>query len=269
MLQGEYRSEGPVARKLHFVRLPGLYGPVVRLIGRLDQANRDEFGHLVKLLAPLGHRAIVLNLRSLEHLDSAGFGALASGLQAWRLAGTRPVLVTGTASIARLLSLFGLDRQVVTVATEAEATDTLEFLFEERALPDRTWMEAQREALEWWQNLEREMEVLPPQATARKLTGMHALCEKSEDAVRFEGMPGLTRCELCPLFHALGGCEADLGCGRVVDPILTALARSDVRAAGEGVHRMIEVLEQIDFPAARGQADERDSGHRDVRFERG
>lgn len=229
-------------------RLPGPFGPIVRLEGSLDERTADRFREAVDVVWPLGHRTVTLNLSGLEHIDIMGMAALIEACRQMKRVHVRPVLVVGTGSGARLVARLGFERFLIVTVTEDEARDALEFLYGERTWPDRSWGEARSEALDHWRRLELDLDVLPETDIARRLTRMHALCEKSDDAFRLEEEPGSARCEVCPLFHDLGGKETDLGCNSAIDPILAALFKGDTATARRGMERVVNLLESMPDP---------------------
>jgi anti-anti-sigma regulatory factor len=232
--------QGPSTDELRFIRLPGLYGPILRCEGRLEGAAAGRLRHATRLLAPLRHPAVILDLSGLERIDAGGIAALREIWQAWPLTRTHLILVAGTGAAASRLSAAGLSREMLIVSSEEDALDMLEFLYGPRTWPEGSWDTAQRASLAWWKSLEQNLEILGPVEAARRLTSMHPLCEMSEQVVRLDGEPWMTRCEFCPFFADLGGRQADLGCDSVVAPILEALAGNALPEARAGIRRVIE-----------------------------
>lgn len=230
---------------LRLVRLPGPFGPVLRCHGRLDATAAAQFRHAAALLAPLGHRAVIVNLGLLDHLDEAGWTAVIDACQMLRREGVRAVLVMDAARAEHAVSALDLERDAPIARSEEEAQTVLWRLHQEERWPARSWEDAQRAALQFWRQLDHDLDRVPAAEAARRLTGMHALCEKSEDVICQSSVPPEARCEFCPLFHALGGRPQDLGCDSVIDPILEALSRSDRQAARAGVRHILGLLEKM------------------------
>src|SRR4051812_15060860 len=61
---------GPGA--LHFARLPGDLGPVVRCTGELTLATRESLKRELDLLISIGHSALILNVTGCRVLDVDG-----------------------------------------------------------------------------------------------------------------------------------------------------------------------------------------------------
>lgn len=231
-------------------RLPGPFGPLLRLEGYLDERTAARFREAVDAVWPLGHRTVTLNLNGLEHIDIMGLAGLIEACRDMKRAHVRPVLVVGTGDGARLAARLGFERYMIVAASEDEARDALEFLYGERTWPERSWSEARSDALDYWRRLELDVDVLPETEIARRMTRMHALCEKCDDTHRLEDDPCSARCELCPLFHELGGTDADLGCSSAIDPILAALFKGDTPSARRGMERIVSLLERMPDPEA-------------------
>jgi len=244
----------PDTNRLELTRIPGQYGPVVRCRGILNQATAEQFRQAVSILIPMRHHAILLDLSGLRQVDSTGLAALRALLEACAPERVRPVLITGTGAAAEAVTLLGLDRQVIAVPSEAEALDALCFLFGEVQWPSRSWNEAERETLHVWYHFRTELDQLPPEELARRMTSMFPVCERSEELIQLHDHPGEERCTACPVFNATSRTREHLGCGHTLQPVLDALARNELTAAREGMDRMIAQLERLVEHTARPEA---------------
>lgn len=230
---------------LELIRIPGQYGPVVRCRGTLNHATADQFRQAVGILIPMRHHAILFDLSGLRQVDSTGLAALRAVMDACVPERVRPVLVLGSGAAAEAVTLLGLDRQVIAVSSESEAFDALSFLFGEVRWPSRTWGEAELETLHVWYRFRAELDQLPPEELARRITSMFPICERSEELIQLRDHPGEERCTVCPVFNATNRTREHLGCGHTLQPVLDALAHNELAAARAGLDRMITQLERL------------------------
>jgi hypothetical protein len=92
----------------------------------------------------------------------------------------------------------------------------------------------------------------PHEHLLSQMTAMTALCERAE-ALRLAGTPpAATRCAICPLFFALGGRPADVGCRSVLDPLLDAVRAGDRDAARAQVAELLRTLEEMPLEPRTG-----------------
>jgi len=230
---------------LWWARLPGPHGPILRCYGTLDAGTGERFRKETMLLTSLGHRAVVLNLSHLRLTGEAGLLMLLECVRGFRRAGVRTVVVTRSPGLRETLLQPANRGHVLVARSEEDASQMLSFLLGELEPADQSWREAQESSARYWSELLQLAEDAPASEIAFRLTSMHALCDKSEQTLREREGGGISRCEYCPLFHSLGGRERDLGCDSVVDPILGALARGDVREARHGIARVTAAIEAL------------------------
>lgn len=94
---------------------------VVRVIGDLDIATAPILrGHLAALLS-CGHQRLILDLASLDFIDSTGLGTLVGGLKRARARGGQLALAGTTGRTKKILRVTGLDKIFANYATAAEA----------------------------------------------------------------------------------------------------------------------------------------------------
>jgi anti-anti-sigma factor len=81
----------------------------LRLKGRLTLGDAvNEFDQAVKSSLTGDHRHLVLNLESLDYIDSSGIGALVNTLQESRAAGGDTVLVNPSPFVTKMLKMVHL-----------------------------------------------------------------------------------------------------------------------------------------------------------------
>jgi len=100
---------------------------LARVDGELDLSTAAAFREALdrRLEGGNGARHLVLNLSGLTFVDSSGLGAILGRYRRVSERGGRLVAADVPANIARLLSLSGLQKIIVTFATEAEALRNL------------------------------------------------------------------------------------------------------------------------------------------------
>jgi hypothetical protein len=77
---------------------------------------------------------------------------------------------------------------------------------------------------------------------------MTALCERAEKSFRQRLWPATWRCQLCPLFHTLGGRPHDVGCRSLQDPVIHAVRAGDRVRARALVDATIRFLRELPLP---------------------
>jgi anti-anti-sigma regulatory factor len=230
---------------LSWVRFPGPHGPLLRCTGTLDAGTAERFRQEVLMLTSLGHRAVTLSLRRMCVADEAGLLTLLESLRALRRAGVRAVAVTRTPAVRDAVMPMALRGQAHLVRSEEEAAEVLDFVLGEVEPAEQTWVQAKESSARYWTNLVHMSEDAPASEIAWRLTAMHPLCDRSELELQDREDAEVSRCEHCPLFHALGGRESDLGCDSAIDPILGALGRGDMREAQRGIARVAAEIEAL------------------------
>jgi anti-sigma B factor antagonist len=94
---------------------------VVRLTGRLDFASAAEArGQFADAIAA-GHRYLIVDLSSVEFVDSAGLGSLIGGMRTARQAGGDLQIAEPTEQVKMLMSLTSLDQVLKIHSTIEEA----------------------------------------------------------------------------------------------------------------------------------------------------
>jgi anti-anti-sigma factor len=268
---------------LHLTRIPDEFGPVIRCSGELTAATLEPLRRELELLAPLEHPVLTINLTGCAFLDSNGILTLFQAFKRRSAAGRRVSVVTGDGAAARLLALVGFDRVVPTFASEEAAALAL------RGGPPRdvpeSWEVARVESLLHWRLVLEAVDEAPVEEVVRRLTSITGLCRRSDEPFRastasghtpLSGMRNLTgwkrvlthsrpapgpggataRCEYCPFFAALGGDPEDVGCQRVIDPIIQALQAGDRAAARSHVSSVLSILEAMPLPGEQGSSRE-------------
>ena len=80
----------------------------------MTELVRGNHQHLLELLRPLVRRqSVMLDLASIERIDAAGIAALVSLYTTARDAGNGFTVCNASPRVARILSLFGLDRILI------------------------------------------------------------------------------------------------------------------------------------------------------------
>lgn len=93
-------------------------GTVLELFGELDVATSPALE--AELARFSGSKRLVIDLRSLEFIDSTGLGVLVRTHQHAQEKGHEFALVEGGGQVQRLLGLTGLSEQLPTAATPEE-----------------------------------------------------------------------------------------------------------------------------------------------------
>ena len=102
------------------------YRTLVRPTGALDVHSSGELRAVVLGAADAGVHAILVDLREVTFVDSAGFSALLSGARRLAPRGGRLALVSTDESVVRMLRIMGLTDVMPLAATPDEAWASLE-----------------------------------------------------------------------------------------------------------------------------------------------
>jgi anti-anti-sigma factor len=89
---------------------------VVTAIGELDFATRDELVETLTAIEDLGTQGIVLDLRDLSFIDSAGLHVLVAAHKRALAGGWRFEIVCGPGQVWRALALSGLTTELTFVS---------------------------------------------------------------------------------------------------------------------------------------------------------
>jgi anti-anti-sigma regulatory factor len=215
---------------LNVTRQPGELGPMLSCRGPLTVLTAEALRRELAQLIPLGHPVLTIDLTRCEAIDAYGGIALVDALQQLRERGGRLVLVAGTPASAGALRALRI-AEVVPVYPNLETATGAARGSAAPPLPPATWLEAQRATLGRWRAIRALFGIIPVEETAREVTSMFPLCEQAEEVGRECGKAGASRCTCCPVFHALGARQADVGCRSLLQPILVALREGDEETA--------------------------------------
>ncbi|MBI3910747.1 MAG: STAS domain-containing protein [Armatimonadetes bacterium] len=97
-------------------QLAGL--PVIRLAGELDLMTAAKARDAILAALDECPRVLVLDVRDLTYIDSAGVGVLLAGWQRARNQGGKIVLLAPQPTVKRILSIAGLDEAFPACADE-------------------------------------------------------------------------------------------------------------------------------------------------------
>jgi anti-sigma B factor antagonist len=92
----------------------------IRLQGSLDLARAYDFDDEMRRIERSAPGRLLLDLRELDFLDTAGLSRLVAVRRRCRRAGRRLVLVRGSRSVQQLFALMSLDEQFELVGDPAE-----------------------------------------------------------------------------------------------------------------------------------------------------
>ena len=111
----------PVPMPIESKRMePGV--AVIAVSGRMTFGrDAEHFEAAVRKLLDGGDRKLVLDATALEYIDSAGIGALVSGLSSVKKAGGELRLAGANERIVRLFAMTGVDRLFSVYPTVADA----------------------------------------------------------------------------------------------------------------------------------------------------
>lgn len=235
------------APALHISRIPGEHGPVVRCSGDLTVATGEALRRELGLLTSLRHPTLILDLSGCRSLDADGVLLLLDAYKHLRAHQGRLVIAAGTAEVARVLQLLGIDAILPVFPTESTAALALRGGGAAAGAPP-TWTEARAETLEMWRTILLTLEDEPVDAAMRRIVEKHALCRRAEELLQTRTSREGPRCYLCPLFHTLGGRPQDVGCQSLTQPMLEALLRGDRGGARLQVKRLIHLVETMPLP---------------------
>ena len=250
--EGEtWQTYSPPALRL--VRLPGELGPILRCSGELSAATAEALQRELGLLEPLAHPVITVNLADCSYLDVDGILTLLASLKRRREKDRQLVVVAGTGAVARLLHVVGLDWIVPVFPTEEVAVLALRGEGPPMPAPP-TWAAARALTTGRWKAIQEAIDGAPTEEVLHLLTSTTSLCDRSEELYQARSAPppaslrSCARCQFCPLFHALGGHPADVGCRSMLDPIIETLRAGDRDTARAEVAAVIRTIEQMPLP---------------------
>jgi anti-anti-sigma regulatory factor len=240
-----YECEHTVMRPtLQLMRLPGEFGLTVRCKGELSLCTAEALRRELALLEGLDHPALMVNLAECRVADVDGTLAILRSFKRLRDRGRRLIIVTGDRSLEVVLGIPGIGRLIPWYPTEEAAALDLRGWWPPLPAPD-TWAEALADTIVHWKVVQEALDRAPREDVLHLLTSMTGLCERAEGFYQEHPTPGAARCQHCPLFHALGGGSADIGCRSLLDPILAAVRAGDESAAHAQVARVIHILETM------------------------
>ncbi|MBI3910054.1 MAG: STAS domain-containing protein [Armatimonadetes bacterium] len=234
-------------RALRLVRLPGEFGPILRCAGELSVASSEALRRELNLLVILGHPALTLNLSGCCFLDMEGILTILHTFKRLRQDGRRLVVVAGTERTARLLQVVGLTQILPVFPTEEAAAAALRCGRPSPSAP-KSWAVARMETLARWCAIQEAIEEGPPAEVLRQITSMFTLCERAEEIFQERPTPTAYRCQFCPLFYALGGRSADIGCRSALDPVIEAVRVGNLASAQARVADLIGAIEEMPLP---------------------
>ena len=96
---------------------------VIRVHGELDSYTAGQLRD--GIATTVGRPAVIIDLREVPFVDSAGLGALVGGVRRLREAGTGVAVCCDTSSVRRLLAVTGFDRMIAITDTLAEAEEVI------------------------------------------------------------------------------------------------------------------------------------------------
>ena len=233
---------------LRLVRLPGEFGPILRCSGELSVATAEALRRELGLLEPLAHPVLTVNLADCSYLDVDGILTLLESLKRRREKGRRLVVVAGTGAVARLLHVVGLDWIVPVFPTEEVALLALRGGGPPLPAPP-TWAAARALTAGRWRVIQDAIDGAATAEVLHLLTSTTSLCDRSEELFQARSVSATARCQFCPLFHALGGHPEDVGCRRMLDPIIETLRAGDRDMARAEVAAVIRTIEQMPLPS--------------------
>ena len=235
------------SQALHIIRIPGECGPILRCSGELTVATTEALRRQVELLAALDHPAMILNVASCRRIDADGVMLLLDVYKRLGLRGKRFAVVTGANPAVRFMRLLDLEWFIPTFPSEEVAQRALRGGGPSEPAP-ATWEAARAASVAKWRLILGMLEQNTPEEAMREMTSMHGLCRHADEAQRNKDAQEAVRCQVCPLFAALGAHEADIGCQSAIQPMLEALMAGDREAARDKVAAFLTTIEQMPVP---------------------
>jgi anti-anti-sigma regulatory factor len=232
---------------LRVVRRPGEVGPILSCAGDLTVTTVEILARELELLVALPHPMLTVDLSGCRFKELEGMLALLKTLRQLGEKDRRTVIVAGTGWMASLLGVSGIDEVLPVFATQELAACTLRLMGSPLPAPV-SWAEARDDSVAYWQKIREAIDRESPEAVLASLTGMTALCERAEEGFRQRVWPATWRCQLCPLFHALGARPQDVGCRSLQDPVIAAVQAGDRVRARHLVDATIRFLEELPLP---------------------
>jgi anti-anti-sigma regulatory factor len=235
--------------ELCLIRRPGEFGPVLSCSGELDPAMVRALERELELLAPLGHPALTVDLSGCRLTEVDGLLAL---IQVFRRLSVEQrhlalVLITGTGQTARALEVGGITRIFPAFPDEETAALALRGGVPPGPGPE-SWVTARAETLDSWREIYAAIDEAPAEEVLRKLTSSQGFCEHADELFQRRAFPAAWRCQLCPLFHAMGGRPVDLGCRSLREPVIEAIQRGDLNGARAQVAEILRTLWELPLP---------------------
>jgi anti-sigma B factor antagonist len=244
---------------LEVLRAPSEVGPILRCRGELSVTTVGDLEREFALLDPQAHCAVLLDLAGCDFMDGEGILSILDGFKQLRETGCPLAIAGGMGQPARLLRVTGIDQLVPVFPSEEEAI--LALRGEGATAPALNWAEARAMTVTLWRRIEELLDTTSAQDILYHVTSLTPLCEHAETS--FQDRPHSpqdrselpsatpTRCQFCPLFHALGARQEDVGCRSLLEPIIQALGSQDWPAARDLVARVIRILEEMPLPEER------------------
>jgi anti-anti-sigma regulatory factor len=232
---------------LRVVRRPGEVGPVLSCAGDLTAATVEILARELELLVELPHPVLTVDLAGCRYKELDGMLALLKTLRQLGEKDRRVVLVAGTGWMASLVGVSGIDELLPVFPNEEEAARTLRLMAPPLPMP-AGWEEARANAVAYWQDIREALDLESPEEVLAYLTAMTALCERAEKRFRQRLCPATWRCQLCPLFHALGRRPHAVGCRSLQDPLIDAVRAGDRVSARALIDATIGFLQELPLP---------------------
>lgn len=238
---------------LDVLRLPGEFGPILRCCGELSVTTVADLGRALTVREPRGQCAVLLDLEGCDFMDGEGILTILDRFKELRETGCQLVIAGGTGQPARLLRVTGIDQLVPVFPSEEEAV--LMLRGGSPAAPAPSWAEAKAMTVALWQGIEELLDTASAHDVLCHVTSPTPLCERAETSFQERlwspkdradlSSATVSRCQFCPLFHALGARQEDVGCRSVLEPIIQALGSQDWPEARDLVARVIRTVEEM------------------------
>jgi anti-anti-sigma factor len=233
---------------LRVVRRPGETGPILSCAGDLTAATVESLARELDLLVELQHPMLTVDLSGCRFKDLDGMLKVLETLRRLGEEGRHMVLVAGTGWMAHLLRVSGIDQLLPVFPTEEEAGRALQLIGP--PFVPANWAVARIAAVAWWHGIREALDWEHAEDVLCRLTSMTALCERAEESFHQRDLPATWRCQLCPLFNALGGRPQDVGCRSLQDPVIAAVQVGDRARARALIDEAIRLLEEMPVPAS-------------------